>query len=65
MKKQIMEGFKKSTLRQKMNLLSWIGIIPLAVLMVYSLVLMTEHFKQYDQIVTNITSEYAYNLSFK
>lgn len=65
MKKQIMEGFKKSTLRQKMNLLSWIGIIPLAVLMVYSLVLMTEHFKQYDQIVTNITAANAYNLSFK
>ncbi|MDD2972213.1 MAG: sensor histidine kinase [Lachnospiraceae bacterium] len=65
MKKQLSEVLKKSTLRQKMNLLCWMSIIPLAILMVYSMILMAGHFKQYDQIVRNITAANAYNLSFK
>lgn len=65
MKKGISEILKKNTLRQKMNMLCWMGILPLSVLMVYSLILMSEHFEQYDQIVRNITAANAYNLSFK
>lgn len=48
-----------------MSLFTWVSIIPLAVLLIYSLVTMSAYYKKYDQIVRNITAANAYNLSFK
>ncbi len=48
-----------------MSLFTWVSIIPLAVLLIYSLVTMSGYYKKYDQIVRNITAANAYNLSFK
>lgn len=56
---------KHLSLHKKISLFAWVGVIPLAILLVYSLIGMSRHYKQYDQIVRNITDANAYNLSFK
>ncbi len=65
MKKQLLWKLKKMSLQKKMSLFTWVSIIPLAVLLIYSLFSMSGYYKKYDQIVRNITTANEYNLSFK
>ena len=58
-------GGKKSYLKQRLNMLLLVCLIPLTVMIVYLLFLMNRFSAQYDGIVTNITGANAYNLTFK
>ncbi|MBQ1901945.1 MAG: sensor histidine kinase [Lachnospiraceae bacterium] len=59
-------GFKhRGSLRNRIILNIWIAILPLAILLGYAIYDMREYYTQYDQIVTNITSANAYNMTFK
>ena len=58
-------GGKKSYLKQRLNMLLLVCLIPLTVMIVYLLFLINRFSAQYDGIVTNITGANAYNLTFK
>jgi two-component system sensor histidine kinase YesM len=55
----------QGSLRNRIILNIWIAILPLAILLGYAIYDMRAYYTQYDQIVTNITSANAYNMTFK
>ncbi|MCR5667777.1 MAG: sensor histidine kinase [Lachnospiraceae bacterium] len=55
----------RGSLRNRIILNIWIAILPLAILLGYAIYDMRAYYTQYDQIVTNITSANAYNMTFK
>ena len=58
-------GGKKSFLKQRLNMLLLVCLIPLTIMIVYLLLLMNRFSSRYDGIVSNITMANAYNLTFK
>ena len=56
---------KKTSLKVKILRYIWISIIPLAVLVIYSTLVMYGYYHQYDKIVSNITEANEYNITFK
>lgn len=58
-------GRNKSFLKQRLNMLLLVCLIPLTVMIVYLLFLMNRFSARYDGIVSNITRANAYNLTFK
>jgi two-component system sensor histidine kinase YesM len=65
LKNILIKKIKQISLKEKMRLYSWMVLIPLAALTIYTLFSMAGYYKQYDQIVRNITAANAYNISFK
>lgn len=61
----MLSRFRRISLKKKLHVLTYAVVIPLAALLVYSLISTREYYKQYDQIVKNITAANAYNITFK
>ena len=58
-------GGKKSFLKQRLNMLLLVCLLPLTIMIVYLLLLMNRFSSRYDGIVSNITMANVYNLTFK
>jgi len=56
---------KKTTLKRRLNLLLGVCLVPLAVLVIYLLIMLNRFSSRYDLIVENITKANAYNIDFK
>ena len=56
---------KNTTLKKRLNVLLGVCLIPLAVLVIYLLIMMNRFSNRYDLIVENITKANAYNIDFK
>ncbi|MDO4261292.1 MAG: sensor histidine kinase [Eubacteriales bacterium] len=56
---------KGSTLKRRLNMLVAVCLIPLAVMVVYLLVMLNRFSGRYDMIVENITRANDYNIEFK
>ncbi len=60
-----MKEKKKSSIKNRLNGLLLVCMVPLTVIIVYLLVLMNSFSSRYDTIVENITRANAYNINFK
>ena len=60
-----MKERKKSSIKNRLNGLLLVCMVPLTVIIVYLLVLMNSFSGRYDTIVENITKANAYNINFK
>lgn len=56
---------KETSIQSLLNMLLLICLVPLALLLVWLMVLMTQFSGRYDDIVENITQANAYNIEFK
>lgn len=56
---------KGSTLKKRLNMLLLVCLVPLAMMVVYLLVLVNRFSERYDVVVENITMANAYNINFK
>lgn len=58
-------GKRKSSIKKRLNVFLLVCVVPLAVMILYLLVLMNRFSGRYDTIVENITRANAYNINFK
>ena len=56
---------KESTIKNRLNMLLMICLIPLTILTLYLVLIMQKFSDRYDEVVQNITKANAYNIDFK
>jgi len=56
---------KKSKIRSRLVINNWICVIPFIILFAFAISRLYGYYRQYDQLVRNITDVNEYNMSFK
>ena len=56
---------KEASIKNRLNMLLVICLVPLTVLILYLVVIMQQFSGRYDEVVENITKANAYNIDFK
>ena len=56
---------KESSIKNRLNMLLVICLVPLTVLILYLVLIMQQFSERYDEVVENITKANAYNIDFK